>query len=97
MYVYVCVYVCNYVCMYDYMHCIDTFRKLDLLQPGIQETFSIAVQTLITFLALNILSFYYEWRLALFLVINWPLGMIASVVMQQVSLYNYVRICNMGR
>jgi len=60
------------------------FRKLDQLQSGIQEHFSIAFQTAVTFLALNILVFYYEWRLALFLMSTWPLGIIASILLQQV-------------
>ena len=69
---------------YTYCECIDIFRKLDLLQPGIQESFSIAIQTMITFFGLNMLPFYYEWRLALFLMGSWPLGMAGGLLLQLV-------------
>jgi len=59
-------------------------RKLNELQPGIQESFSIAIQYLITFFVLNILMFYYEWRLGLYLLGFWPLAFIANAMFQQV-------------
>ena len=71
------------------------FRKLDLLQSGIQESFSISIQTMVTFFVLNIMVFYFEWRLALYLLGNWPLGIIGGLMVQQVRAYVivYVHMC----
>ena len=65
------------------------FRKLDLLQPGLQETISVAFQTMMTFLIFTVLAFYYEWRLALFHLFNFPLGMMGTALFQLVSDYTY--------
>ena len=62
-------------------------RKLDQIQPGIQESFPIAIQAFVTFFILNIMVFYYEWRLGLYLLGNWPLVMISNVVLRQVILF----------
>ena len=40
-----------------------------------------------TFSVLNIMVFYFEWRLALYLLGNWPLGIIGSIITQQVRMY----------
>ena len=63
------------------------YRKLDLLQSGIQESFSISIQTMVTFLVLNIMVFYFEWRLALYLLGNLPIGIIGNLMVQQVRVY----------
>ena len=68
------------------------FRKLDTLQPGIQESTSVAFQNLMSFMVLNILVFYYEWRLALFLLLNFPLAMMITAVLQLVIIYVYVYV-----
>ena len=63
------------------------FRKLDTLQPGIQESMSVAFQNVMSFMVLSVLVFYYEWRLALLLSLNFPLAMMITAVLQLVIIY----------
>ena len=47
---------------------------------------------MVTFFVLNIMVFYYEWRLGLYLLGNWPFALIGNMVLQQVILYTYMCI-----
>lgn len=60
-------------------------RKLDQLEGGLGESFSITFQTMISVLILTILSFYYEWHTALVFLGNWPIAVTAGVFLQQVA------------
>ena len=66
-------------------NCLILCRKLDQLEGGIGESFSITFQVTISVLILTALSFYYEWRTALALLINWPIAIIAGIFLQQVT------------
>lgn len=59
-------------------------RKLDQLEGGVGESFSITFQTMISVLILTVLSFYYEWHVALVFLGNWPIAVTAGVFLQQV-------------
>ena len=53
---------------------------------------SVAFQTVMSFLALNVLVFYFEWRLALFLLLNFPLAMVTAATLQLVCDNTYVHV-----
>ena len=44
---------------------------------------------MVTFLTLNILVFYFEWRLALYLLFNFPLAFIGTALIQRVIIYKH--------
>ena len=57
------------------------------MQSGIQESFPIAIQAMVTFFVLNIMVFYFEWRLGLYRLGNWPFVLIFNAMLRQVILY----------
>ena len=65
---------------------IFLYRKLDQLEGGLGESFSITFQSTISVLILTVLSFYYEWHTALVFLGNWPIAVTAGIFLQQVTM-----------
>lgn len=67
------------------------YRKLDQLEGGLGESFSITFQSMISVLILTVLSFYYEWHTALVFLGNWPIAVTAGVFLQQMEKQQGIR------
>jgi len=55
-----------------------------MLSSGLGESLPLTYQTLLTFLILSALQFYYEWRVALFFLGSWPAAGLGGFFLQKV-------------
>ncbi|XP_065884365.1 ATP-dependent translocase ABCB1-like isoform X2 [Dysidea avara] len=60
-------------------------EKLDKVGSGLGESLSVTFQTMVTFFALNALSFYYDWRMGLFYLGSWPASIMGGVFLQKLT------------
>lgn len=87
------------MCYHLLSYLLMWYRKLDQLECGLGESFSITFQTMMSVLILTALSFYYEWHTALVFLGNWPIAVTAGVFLQQVAMetdivYDVINGCN---
>ena len=64
-----------------YLYC----RKLDKLHSGLGESLAITFQSIVTYISLTVIVYYYEWKVALTALGAMPFAILGGVFLQKVN------------